>query len=113
MATDMVITVTREIQFPEEQPKIVNIDEIVDDHYQHLYEKRRNILDQEDYYSIDRFEEKSSKYKWIGRAKLSDNPDSIKKKVFVESLVFSVYNYYGIKTPEKRLSFQQCSNVAG
>ena len=38
----MVITVTREIQFPEEQPKIVNIDEIVDDHYQHLYEKRRN-----------------------------------------------------------------------
>ena len=113
VATDMVITVTREIQFPEEQPKIVNIDEIVDDHYQHLYEKRRNILDQEDYYSIDRFEEKSSKYKWIGRAKLSDNPDSIKKKVFVESLVFSVYNYYGIKTPEKRLSFQQCSNVAG
>ena len=52
----MVITVAREIQFPEEQPKIVNIDEIVDDHYQHLYEKRRNILDQEDYYSIDRFE---------------------------------------------------------
>ena len=55
VATDLVITVTREIQFPEEMPKVVNIDEIVDDHYQHLYEKRRNILDNEDFYSIDRF----------------------------------------------------------
>ena len=33
--------------------------------------------------------------------------------MFVEALVFSVYNYYGIKTPEKRMSFQSCSNVNG
>ena len=51
----MIITVTREIQFPEEVPREVNIDEIVDENYHHLYEKRRNILDQDDYYSIDRF----------------------------------------------------------
>lgn len=28
-------------------------------------------------------------------------------------MLFSVYNYYGIKTPEKRLSYQQCANVVG
>lgn len=27
--------------------------------------------------------------------------------------MFSVYNYYGIKTPEKRLSYQNCANVVG
>lgn len=49
------MTVNREIQFPEESSKSVNIDEIVDANFQHLYEKRRNILDNEDYFSIDRF----------------------------------------------------------
>lgn len=31
----------------------------------------------------------------------------------MECLVFSVYNYYGIKTPSRRVSFQSCSNVVG
>ena len=77
----------------------MNLDEVIDEKYKHLYEKRRNIIDNEDSYSIDRFEEKSSKYKWIGRARIEDAPQDIKKKVLVEALVFSVYNYYGIKTP--------------
>jgi hypothetical protein len=113
MTTEMIISINREIQFPEETSRAMNIDEIVDPNYQHLYEKRRNIIDNEEYYSVDRFEEKTSKYKWIGRAKLSDSPEEIKRKMFLECLVFSVYNYYGIKTPEKRLTFQMCSNVSG
>jgi hypothetical protein len=27
--------------------------------------------------------------------------------------VFAVYNFFGIKTPEKRVAFLQCSNVLG
>jgi len=54
---------------------MVNIDEVVDSNYQHLHEKRRNLIDSEDYYAIDRFEEKKSKYKWIGRATMSSSPD--------------------------------------
>ena len=28
-------------------------------------------------------------------------------------MVFSVYNFYGIKSPERRLSYQLCANVVG
>ena len=113
LGTDILITMNREIQFPQQVSKIVNYDEIIDDNFQHLHEKRRNILDTDDTYSIDRFEEKSSKYKWIGRANLTDSPEELKMKLFTQCLVFSVYNYYGIKTPQKRLSYQMCSNVVG
>ena len=37
MATEMIIYVNREIQFPEETSKIINLDEIVDVNYNHLY----------------------------------------------------------------------------
>jgi len=77
-----------------------------------LLEKRRNLVDNE-YYSIDRFEEKATKYKWVGRSNVNDQPDDLKKKMFLECMVFAVYNYFGIKTPDKRLSFQTCSNVVG
>ena len=33
--------------------------------------------------------------------------------MLVECLVFSVYNHFGIKTPERRLSYQKCANVVG
>jgi hypothetical protein len=35
----------------------------------------------------------------------------IKEKLLIESMVFAVYNFFGIKTPEKRLAFVQCANV--
>lgn len=52
----------------------MNIDEVVDTNFQHMYEKRRNITDNEDYFSIDRFEEKTTKYKWIGKGNIIENP---------------------------------------
>lgn len=63
------------------------------------------------YYSIDKFEEKATRYKWIGRANEGVSLEKLRKNFLYEVLVFCYYNYFGIKTPEKRLSFQACSNV--
>ena len=35
------------------------------------------------YYSIDKFEEKATKYKWIGRANLHDNVDDLRRKLLI------------------------------
>ena len=35
------------------------------------------------YYSIDKFEEKATKYKWIGRGALNANIDDLRKKLLV------------------------------
>lgn len=55
LCTDVVLTVNREIQFPEEIARSLNAHEVVDASFQHLHEKRRNIIDNEYYYSIDKF----------------------------------------------------------
>jgi hypothetical protein len=112
ISTEMVSVVNRGFQFPEEVVRAVSEGEVIDSSFQHLFEKRRNLVDSE-CYSIDRFEERATKYKWVGRANLSDGEEDLKKRLFVEALVFSVYNYYGIKTPARRLSFQSCANVVG
>ena len=96
--TEPIVTINRGYQFPEEGARTVSSSEVVDGTFTHLFEKRRSIVDNESY-SIDRFEEKATKYKWVGRAGISDNVEDMKKKLFLECLAFSVYNFFGIKTP--------------
>ena len=97
--TEIVSYVNRGYQFPETEKESITHEFVtIDDSFQHLYDKRRNIVDNK-YFSIDRFEEKSTRYKWIGRASLEDKTEDLRKQFFLECLVFSVYSYYGIKTP--------------
>lgn len=70
VVTDIVAVVNRGFQFPQEVVKAISDAQSIDPNFRHLFEKRRNIVDNQ-YYSIDRFEEKSTKYKWIGRANLA------------------------------------------
>jgi SHS2 domain-containing protein len=93
ISTEMVSVVNRGFQFPEEVVRAVSEGEAIDLSFQYLFEKLRNLVDRE-CYSIDRFEGSATKYKLVGRANLSDD---LKKRLFVEALVFSQYNYYGLK----------------
>ena len=45
VSTDMVSVVNRGYQFPEEVVRSVNENEVIDTSFQHLFEKRRNIVD--------------------------------------------------------------------
>ena len=47
-----------------------------------MYEKRRNMIDNK-FYSIDKFEEKATRYKWIGRASLNQNIDDLRRKILI------------------------------
>ena len=69
------------------------------------------IIEDNNYFNIEKFEEKATWYKWIGRAQEKVSVDEIRRSFLYECLVFCFYNYFGVKTPEKRLSFQACSNV--
>ena len=40
-----------------------------------------------------------------------ENVEELRRSFTLEMLVFCFYNYFGIKTPDKRLSLQSCSNV--
>lgn len=75
-----------------------------------MNEKRKNILDN-NYYSIDRFEEKATRYKWIGRADEKLSVYQVIKKFMLECLVFCYYDFFHVKISEKRLSYQATSNV--
>ena len=82
ISTDIVSVVNRGLQFPEETVKPINQSEVIDTSFHHMFEKRRNLVDNQ-CYSIDKFEEKATKYKWIGRANLNQNVEDLKKKIFV------------------------------
>ena len=127
--TDMKSFVNRGYQFPEEQAPKIDLTQFdkIDESFHHLFEKRRNIHDEISFYSVDKFEERATKYKWIGRAGImetvdkpnnpqattiiKENVEELRKAFSLELLVFCFYNHFGIKTPDKRLSLQSCSNV--